>query len=82
MTFVETFSPFLLYNLPWEDKDKRIQSMFERQWGNLRRAVLFCLRHHQGQHTPANLQNARHHFEQYAFAVQEVRLCASACARA
>jgi len=72
MTFVETFSPFLLFRLPWKSEDKEVRDMFERQWGNLRKAVLFCLRHHPGQHTPAQLRKTKKQFEAYAFAAQEV----------
>ena len=72
MTFVETFSPFILYKLPWQPADKDVQHMFEMQWSNLRQAVIFCLRHHPGQHTPKQLRETKAQFERYAFAVQEV----------
>lgn len=74
MTFVETCSPFLLLNLPWKPEDKDVKTMFERQWGSLRRAVLFCLRQQDCRHhTPERLARARRDFEEYAFAAQEVR---------
>ena len=76
MAFVETFSPFILFKLSWKPADKDVQNMFERQWRNLRQAVLFCLRHHPGQHTPEQLRKAKRQFENYAFAAQEVRFVA------
>lgn len=72
MTFVETFAPYVLHGLQWEDKHRSVQRMFERQWGHLREAVLFCVRHHDSQHTPAAQKQARRHFTEYALAVQEV----------
>lgn len=72
MTFVETFAPYVLHGLQWEDKHRSVQRMFERQWGHLREAVLFCVRHHDSQHTPAAQKQARLHFTEYALAVQEV----------
>lgn len=72
MTFVETISPFVLYKLPWQPEEAEVKEMFDRQWSNLRQAVLFCLRHHRGQHTPGRLKETKLHFESYAFAAQEV----------
>lgn len=72
MTFVDTIAPMLLFNLPWKAAELKVRSMFERQWGSLRPAVLFCLRHHQGQHTLQQLQATAGHYRQYARAVQEV----------
>lgn len=82
MTFIETCSPFLLFDLPWKPEDKEVQQMFERQWGRLRRAVLFCLRQqHAGHHSPARLKQAREDFEEYAFAAEEVNCPAFRCRR-
>ena len=74
MTFVETFSPFILYELQWDEADLAVRKMFERQWGHLREAVLFCLRHQAGQHTMSGQRAAKYHFQEYALAVQEVCL--------
>lgn len=74
MTFVETLSPFVFYDLPWQPAEKEIKDMFETQWTHLRSAVLFCLRSHPGQHTPDRLNETRQHFDLYGFAAQAVRL--------
>jgi len=81
MTFVETTSPFVLHDLPWRPDEQDIRVMFEKQWGHLRPAVLFCLRHHPGQHTARFLRKTRQHFEKYAFLVEHVR-CTHACCAA
>lgn len=76
MTFVETCSPFLLFELPWKDEDSAVKEMFELQWGSLRRAVMFCLRQqHTEHHTLKRLAQAREDFETYAFAAQQVWCC-------
>ena len=75
MTFVETFSPYILHGLPWRPEHQHIQEVFERQWGLLRRIVLFCLRHHEGQHTPARLDQVQAHLDSYGASITEVCMC-------
>ena len=34
LAFVETFSPYLLFDLPWKPCDHEIKEKFEEQWAS------------------------------------------------
>lgn len=46
MQFIESFSTIAFFGLKWKDEpaDQEIRSMFEKQWTNLRQAVLCIFR--------------------------------------
>ena len=72
LAFIETYSPYLLFDLPWKVEDAGVQAVFEEQWGLLREGSLYVLRYHEGQHTSERMERARGLFEKYAVSVQQV----------
>lgn len=82
LAFLETFSAYIFYKLPWKAEDKEIQAAFEEQWGNLRRGVLMAMRHRDESHTPERMREAEEHFERYARSAEMVRTASKRHARA
>lgn len=78
LAYVETFSAYLLFDLPWQAEHKKVQAVFEEQWSCLRRATLYALRHHGGQHTEERIAEAQRLFVKYGELVEQVLL---ACLR-
>lgn len=75
MAFVETFSLFLLHDLPWpEDIDGDIRDVFEELWSKLRHAVLYFMRFEEGQHTDLRIIEAQKQLIDYGKRVEEVRI--------
>lgn len=77
LAYVETFAPYLLYDLPWKAEDAAIRAEFEREWALLRRGTLHALRHHCGQHTSQRIEAARQALANYAAAAEQVCLLAT-----
>lgn len=72
--FTDCFSPFLLFDLPWLPEDAPLKAIFEAQWSKLRRATLFVMRHHEGQHTEERICEMETLMVDYGKSVVEVRL--------
>ena len=72
VTCLDVFSPFLFFNLPWHADDKPTQTMFERQWTSLRRAMMCILRPETSKSLASQVAAYRRHIEAYATAVEEV----------
>ena len=73
LAFIETFSPYIFYKLPWKPEDKHIQQAFETQWSHLRQGTLAIMRQHPGSHTAERMRQAEQHFEAYGASAEEVR---------
>lgn len=74
MAFVETFSLYLLHDLPWEDDEGEIRDLFEEMWGLLRPACLYFMRYDDGQHTEPRILSAQALLLQYGRLVERVRV--------
>jgi hypothetical protein len=76
MAFLETFSPYILLQLPWPTTGQgpAVQAEFEAQWGHLRAGCLYFLRYHDGQHTKDRIDEAGDHLLSYAKLAEKVRL--------
>jgi hypothetical protein len=80
LAFTETHSPFLTHDLRWpaesaqaeDPEDLSPKDAFERMWGHLRSAVLFFLRHHDGQHTAERILEAQNNLLEYAALAEQV----------
>lgn len=72
VTCLDVFSPFLFFNLPWKSADARTQSMFERQWTSLRRAVMIILRPDTSRCLNSQVTEYRRNILAYGSAVKEV----------
>lgn len=75
LSFIDTFSAYVLYNLDWTGADcqKEAQQEFEAQWSLLRRATLYVMRHYEGQSTLQHITEGRNLFMAYGKRVEEVR---------
>lgn len=73
MAFVETFSLYILHDLPWADDEDDIRDLFERMWGLLRQACLYFMRYEEGQHTDGRIMEAQRQLLDYGKLVEEVR---------
>lgn len=74
MAFVETFSLFLLHDLPWDDdEDGEVREVFEDLWGKLRIGVLYFMRFEEGQHTAGRILEAQKSLLNYGKRAEEVR---------
>jgi hypothetical protein len=74
LAFAETFSPFILHDLPWKLADASIMNMFFNQWEHLRLGSLYFLRYHEGQHTEERIRCAQQHLLDYGCEVEKVTL--------
>ena len=72
MAFAETFSLFLLHDLPWTDEDDEIREVFEDMWSNLRGALLYFMRYEEGQHTLPRILDAQKQLMAYGKRAEEV----------
>ena len=75
MSFVETFSLFILHNLPWREEDHEIKDVFVRMWTLLRSGVLYFMRFEEGQHTADRVLEAQQSLLKYAALAEEVCTC-------
>jgi hypothetical protein len=77
LSFFETWSAYVLYNLDWSGsdcpQDSHVRDEFQMQWSLLRKATLFVMRNYEGQHTAERVAECRAQFEEYACRVQKVR---------
>lgn len=73
MAFTETFSLFLLHDLPWTAADATVRAVFEELWGHLRLGVLYFMRFEPGQHTWARILAAQEELLAYGKRAEEVR---------
>lgn len=76
MAFVETFSLFVLHDLPWAEdgSEDDIREVFESMWRDLRHGVMYFMRYDEGQHTPERILAAQNSLMSYAKQAEEVRL--------
>ena len=72
LAFVETFSTYLLHELPWKVADIHVRDMFFQQWEHLRLGTLYFLRYHEGQHTEERIRSAQQHLLDYGCLVEKV----------
>jgi hypothetical protein len=72
LDFVDTFSAYVLFQLPWKADDADRQQAFELQWSALRQAVRYVLRYAQGQHNAERIDKCRRYFFKYARLVEQV----------
>jgi hypothetical protein len=75
LAFVETFSPWLFYKLPWKKEDEETKISFEEQWKVLRQAILYAIRYAPGQHLSARITQCRQDFLEYGRLIQKVSAC-------
>ena len=73
MVFTETFSLYLLHDLPWQEGEKDIRDMFEKQWALLREGVLYFTRFEEGQHTSERILAAQKALVDNGKIAEEVR---------
>ena len=73
MAFTETFSLYLLHDLPWQEGEEDIKDMFEKQWALLREGVLYFMRFEEGQHTSERILAAQKALVDYGKIAEEVR---------
>ena len=71
-SFVDAFSVFLLFNLPWKDEDKELRGIFEAQWGLLRQATQTVTRYVVGQHTEERIRELEEQLVAYGKSVAKV----------
>lgn len=79
MAFTETFSLFVLHDLPWREEDSHLRQVFERLWSLLRTGVLYFMRFEEGQHTPDRILNAQKSLLEYGALAEKVRGGNSVC---
>lgn len=72
MAFLETFSLFLLHDLPWKREDKEVRLHFERLWGHLRKGCLHFMRFVPGQHSWEHILTAQSELLAYGKLAEEV----------
>jgi len=72
MAFVETFSLYLLHDLPWKAADAEVKKIFEELWGLLRDGVLYFMRYEDGQHTWDRILDAQKSLLQYGKRAEQV----------
>jgi len=72
MSFVETFSLFILHDLPWRAEDQEIKEVFVRMWTLLRTGVLYFMRFEEGQHTDDRILKAQKSLLDYAALAEKV----------
>jgi hypothetical protein len=72
-SFVETWSAYILYDLPWKPEDSRIQDVFEGQWSRLRRGLLAIFRDSGCNHTDERIDKFKVLLEEYAESAEAVR---------
>lgn len=77
MAFLETFSLYLLHDLPWKPEDREVRNKFERLWGHLRTGCLYFMRFVPGQHTWERILAAQEALLAYGKLAEEVRMSAS-----
>lgn len=72
MAFLETFSLYLLHDLPWKPGEKEVRMKFERLWGHLRKGCLHFMRFVPGQHTWERVLQAQEELLAYGKLAEEV----------
>lgn len=72
MAFLETFSLYLLHDLPWKPADREVRTTFERLWGHLRKGCLYFMRCVPGEHTWARILAAQKELVAYGSLAEEV----------
>lgn len=72
LAFTETFSLFLLHDLPWKPEEQGIKDIFEQQWTLLRSSVLYFMKYQEGQHTEARIAQAQRDLLEYGRIAEEV----------
>lgn len=72
MAFVETFSLYLLHDLPWEEDEQDVRDLFEEMWGLLRPACLYFMRFEDGQHTEDRILAAQDLLLHYGRLIERV----------
>lgn len=77
LAFTETFSLFLLHDLPWKAKESRLQKLFEEQWTLLRSSVLYFMKYQEGQHTKERILTAQKDLLKYGELAEKVSLDSS-----
>lgn len=73
LAFTETFSLFLLHDLPWKRQDLELKKAFDEQWTLLRSSVLYFMKWHDGQHTEERILQAQKDLLEYGRIVEKVR---------
>lgn len=75
MTFLETWSTYLLHDLPWDKtrEHSHLRHHFEGLWGDLRPGCLYFMRFMEGQHTWERILEAQKHLLSYGKRAQEVQ---------
>lgn len=72
MAFTETFSLFLLHDLPWKPEDRHLKEVFDKQWTLLRSSTLYFMKYQEGQHTHERILQAQKDLLQYGKLAEEV----------
>lgn len=73
LSFSETWSTFVLYDLPWRADEGDLRDEFLGQWEALRLGALHFLLFDRGQHTAEHIEAAATHLRAYAAMAQKVR---------
>lgn len=73
MAFLETFSLYLLHDLPWKPEDREVRLEFEKLWGHLRKGCLYFMRFVPGEHTWERILAAQRELLAYGKRAEEVR---------
>ena len=72
LAFTETFSLYLLVDLPWKKEDAETKRVFEEQWTLLRSSVLYWMKYIEGQHTEERILQAEKDMLEYGKRAEEV----------
>lgn len=72
LAFTETFSMFLLNDLPWKREHLHLKKVFDEQWSLLRSSVLYFMKWHAGQHTEERLVQAQKDLLEYGRLAEQV----------
>lgn len=72
LAFTETFSNYVLRDLPWKPEEVETKDLFVRQWTLLRHCVLYFLKYHEGQHTEERILQAQKDMLEYGRLAEEV----------
>lgn len=73
MAFAETFSLFLLHDLPWtDDDDPEVREVFEELWRDLRHGIMYFMRFDEGQHNQERILQAQKSLINYGKRAEEV----------
>lgn len=75
MAFVDTFSLYVLHDLPWEEDEGEIRDLFEEMWTLLRAPCLYFMQFEEGQHTDDRILAAQKSLIDYGRRAEEVRAC-------